>query len=273
MEGVPAKEHSKSIRVVYWRSSRSRHRPVEMPGRREPTPSGTSWGDAATGWQPDAEDSPHAVRSRAPRIHQRDGYPVTAGVAVQPPPIGVCAAIGRASELGAQVTVRAVYVSAASVVPRPGPRNRIVSGGRVSLPVKFCSQIERTNRASEGCGNAREHPPLPRIARETPVPSPPVWTGVFYLGSGRSTHHLWRIDARRDARLASRPEVANAVSTRREPLHATVARPGVLPIAPKQRAWGHCSTASSAPPSSDSSASSSMNGACNLGMASPPFDS
>jgi hypothetical protein len=32
--------------------------------------------------------------------------------------------------------------------------------------------------------------------------------GVFYLRSGRPTHHLWRFDARRDARLASRPKAA-----------------------------------------------------------------
>jgi hypothetical protein len=60
----------------------------------------------------------------------------------------------------------------------------------------------------------------------------------------------------------SRLDGANAPGTRREPLHATAARPGVLHRLEAERASGYRSKASSAaPPSSTSSASSSMNGA------------
>ncbi len=56
--------------------------------------------------------------------------------------------------------------------------------------------------------SARANIPLPRIARVASAPSAFIThTGVGVSSrSRRSTHHLWRFDARRDARLASQPK-------------------------------------------------------------------
>src|SRR5262245_5989595 len=55
-------------------------------------------------------------------------------------------------------------------------------------------------------------PPPPALARVTPALSAMTRAGVGVSSrSRRPTHHLWRFDARRDARLVFWPKAASAV--------------------------------------------------------------
>ena len=91
---VPAKEHLKRIRVVYWRSSRSRHRSVEMPVRGLTYAIGNASHPVTASPQLGccnvAPFRPHAVHRTCVRSTsddasaERDGYTVIAGVAAEP---------------------------------------------------------------------------------------------------------------------------------------------------------------------------------------------